>query len=336
MDSIKRQACQSLGVDFGYWAVACACLCAALVSQGFELSPFAHVFFEPEEQGAESVLRLHELDFVYDWFVHVVAAPFLIVGILSVVMRKALLSPGHLAAASVVTAIFFAWAMDAPFAADGSRTVADRVDDVLLYGALFALVAHLVSFVCRRSMALRIRHFGMFLTLSFVFFVQVAAHGSLVLANFGMNKAAGRALDVVLDERSIEELLPLCRSSGRICFTLDSETHALVRTGSDHAVPTGVVRSIESAIMDYGILYDQNLERSTTRLRIKGISQINGSTFVSVYKAEENGALLVLADWRGVTSSGYAVHTGVLSISLLYLLIPFGWRMIERSHGGRR
>jgi hypothetical protein len=37
-----------------------------------------------------------------------------------------------------------------------------------------------------------------------------------------------------------------------------------------------------------------------------------------------------------VTSSGYAVHTGVLSISLLYLLIPFGWRMIERSHGGRR
>jgi hypothetical protein len=304
----------------------------ALVAQGFELSPFAHVFFEPEGRATESIVRLHELDFVYDWFVHVVAAPFLIVGILSVVMRKALLSPGHLAAASV----FFAWAMDAPFAEDGSRTVADQVDDVLLYGALFALVVHLASFACRRSMALRIRHFGMFLTLAFVLFIQVAAHGSLVLANFGMNQAAGRALDVVLDERSLEELLPLCRPSGRICFTLDPETHALVRTGSDHAVPASVVRNIESAIMDYGILYDRDLERTTTRLRIKGISQINGSTFVNVYKAEENGALLVLADWRGVTSSGYAVHTGVLSISLLYLLIPFGWRMIERSHGGRR
>lgn len=336
MDALKQQADQFLGTEAGYWTVVLLCFVGVLVRQGFDLSPMVHGFLNPDGFRVESVLRLHELDYAFDWAVHVITVPFLVVGVVSVVLKGALLSFRCLAITSALSAGFFAWAMDAPVGGDGAYTVADRTDDILLYSAFVALILHFVLFMFRRSMALRIKHFGMFLTLAFVLFIQGAVHGSVVLANFGMNKAQANAMDIVLKERSPRELLPLCRAEGRICFTLDPINRALTRTGSEHAVPNTVVQNTKTAILDYGILYDPRFERVTTRLRIKGISQINGATFINVYKAEENGVLLVLANWHGPASSGYAVHTGVLSLALLYLLVPCGWTMIKRSHGSRR
>lgn len=317
-----------------YWVFIGCCFLLALVMEGFALSPLAHL----REAGSllnpgRRVIDFHGYDFTFDWLIHVVTIPFLLAGILSLHPRFLRVSWGFLAIAVPLTAVVFFWAMNAPGTPGGTRTVADLIDDFLLYSAFAAVVGHLVLFLFRKSVQGRVSNFKMMLTLGFVLFLQFAIHGTVVLANTGLNQLNQTTFETALSERRIQEILPLCRAAGTVCLTINPLTRQLERTGAQHPVPAPVLQGIKAAIAGYSIVTDDGYNGKVERLRMRGLKQINGSTFMTVYKVKDAGAVLFLVNWREVAVSGYAVHTAILSLSLCYLLIPLGWGMLGRFHG---
>lgn len=317
-----------------YWVFIGCCFFLALAMEGFVLSPLAHL----REAGSllhpgSGVIDFHGYDFTFDWLVHVVTIPFLVAGILSLHTRFLRMSWGFLAIAAPLTAVVFFWAMNVPGAPGGTRTVADLIDDFLLYSAFAAVVGHLVLFLFRKSVQERVSNFKMMLTLGFVFFLQFAIHGTIVMANAGLNQLNQRTFETALSGRTVQEVLPLCRGASTVCLTINPMTRQLERTGAEHPVPEPVLEEVKTAIASYSIMIDDGYNGKVERLRMRGLKQINGSTFMTVYKAKDVGAVLFLVNWREVAVSGYAVHTAILSLSLCYLLIPFGWGMLGRFHG---